>query len=60
MEQFNNQNPTQQEALVLVNQMPFPEAVIGELVKQYNYWFELTETGWVASSGPANVQGGPQ
>jgi hypothetical protein len=58
MEQLNNQNPSQEEALVLVNSMPFPEAVIGDRVRQYGYWFELTETNWVVSTDPA--QGGNQ
>lgn len=56
MEQLNNQNPTHEEAVVLVNELLFPAAVVGDLVKQYGYWFELTETGWVASSGP--IEGG--
>jgi hypothetical protein len=53
MEQLNNQNPSQEETLVLVNNMPFPEAIVGDKVKQYGYWFELTETSWVISSDPA-------
>ena len=49
----NTENPTLEEAIVLVNNMMFPEATVGDRVKQYGYWFELTETGWVASSDPA-------
>ena len=58
MEQTNNQNFSQAQVLVLVNEMPFPEAVVGNRVKQYGYWFELTETGWIASMGPDSAQGG--
>lgn len=53
MEQLNNENPSQEEALVLVNNMMFPQAVVGDKVKQYGYWFELTQTGWVVSTNPA-------
>ena len=56
MEQLINENPSQEEALVLVNSMMFPQATVGDKVKQYNYWFELTETGWIVSTDPA--QGG--
>lgn len=59
MEQLNNQNLSQSQVLALVNEMPFPEAVVGDRVKQYEYWFELTETGWVASSDPATTGGNP-
>jgi len=51
MEQFNNQNPSLEEALVLVNNMFFPQAVVGDKVNQFGYWFELTETGWVPTEG---------
>lgn len=43
---FNVENPTEEEALILVNNMPFPEAVIGDRVRQFGFWFELTSNGW--------------
>jgi hypothetical protein len=42
-----NNIPTLDEAIVLVNNMMFPQAVVGDKVKQFGYWFELTETNWV-------------
>lgn len=37
------------EATELVNQSAFPYAVVGDTVKQFGYWFVLTENGWVPS-----------
>lgn len=49
---FDIQIPTAEQAETLVNRMPFPEAVTGDKVCQYNYWFELTESGWVPIPSP--------
>lgn len=43
-----------EEALVRVNQMPFPAAVVGETVKQFGHWFVLTESGWVHTEQQPN------
>lgn len=43
-----------EEALSLVNQLPFPAAVVGETVKQFGYWFVLTESGWVHTEQQPN------
>jgi hypothetical protein len=48
--QNDQQNLTQEEAIALVNNMMFPQAVIGDRVKQFGYWFELTEAGWMLST----------
>ena len=43
---------TLEEATALVNGMPFPAANVGEKVSQFNFWFELTESGWVPTDTP--------
>jgi hypothetical protein len=43
---------TLEEATELVNSLVFPAAVLGDKVRQFNYWFELTEGGWVPTEPP--------
>jgi hypothetical protein len=43
-----------QEALDLVNKLPFPAAVLGDAVKQFGYWFVLTESGWAHTEQQPN------
>jgi hypothetical protein len=45
---------TLEEATELVNSLMFPAAVLGDRVMQSNYWFELTEGGWVPIE-PSNL-----
>lgn len=41
-----------EEATERVNSLQFPAAVVGETVKQFGHWFELTESGWVPIPSP--------
>ena len=38
---------TIEQAIVMINELNFPHAVIGDTVKQLGFWFILTENGWV-------------
>ena len=43
---------TLEEATALVNELMFPAANVGDRVSQFNFWFELTESGWVPTDTP--------
>lgn len=44
---MDEQTYTLEQVTEMVNAMPFPAAVVGNIVWQYGFRFVLTETGWV-------------